>query len=553
MTDAALLEIFRVSTLDQLARAEASALALERAAPEEVSTGMEAVFRCIHTVKGDAATLQFHALAECCHELETALDCLRGMDANPAPGVVGGLLAAIDCLRDGLDDPASFSAPGTHEPIGALKALLAPESPEAPESQAAPGARAPQAASGLQPPQSAPPESSPQNAADAQELGYSVRAAHLDTLLEQLSGLMTTRETLAAQARSEARFDYLHLAAEMERQLALLGQSILSMRLLSLQAVIPKYRRLVRDLAVQSGKEIDFQVSGEMFELDKTLIEKLNTPLVHLLRNAVRHGVEPPADRLRAGKPATGVIRLDAWQDGSEIVLTIRDDGAGIDTAAVLAKAVQAGLVEPGGEPDEAKLLAMVFAPGFSTSQSVDGVSGRGVGLDAVKDAIERLGGDVRVETSPGQGTAFALRAPLPLSLLDCLRVGVGGERYFLPIECVEHCLEGCPASADAGPVSTVAVQGTVLPCFLLDALFGLPATRKAAVGHLVVARHGGERFALAVDEVLGLAQVLVKPLEGRMVKQECFIGAAPDEDGSMSLIMAPGFFSKLVRQGGAG
>lgn len=537
MTDAALLEIFRVSTLDQLARAEAAALALERASPEEVVPGMEAVFRCIHTVKGDAATLQFNGLAECCHELETALEGLRGMDANPTPEVIGGLLAAIDCLRDGLDDPASSFVPGELEPVESLKALLGPQ------SQTTQGAQPPCAIS-----ESAPPNTS----ADTPELGYSVRAAHLDTLLENLSELMTTREGLAAQARSEGRFDYLHFAVELERQLALLGQSILSMRLLSLQTVIPKYRRLVRDLAAQSGKEIDFQVSGEMFELDKTLIEKLNTPLVHLLRNAVRHGVEPPDVRLRAGKPATGIIRLDAWQDGPEIVLTISDDGAGIDTAAVLVKAVQAGLVDSGEKPDEAGLLAMVFTPGFSTSQSVDGVSGRGVGLDAVKDGIERLGGDVHVETIPGQGTAFILRAPLPLSLLDCLRVGVGGERYFLPIECVELCLEGTAAREGLGTASTVAVQGAVLPCFLLDALFGLPAERKAA-GHLVVARHGGERFALAVDEVLGLAQVLVKPLEGRMVEQECFIGAAPDEDGSMSLIMAPGFFSKLVRLGGAG
>jgi two-component system chemotaxis sensor kinase CheA len=547
MTDAALLEIFRVSTLDQLARAEAAALTLERASPEEVASGMEAVFRCIHTVKGDAATLQFDVLAGCCHELETALDSLRGMDANGVPEVIGGLLAAIDSLREGLDDPGSSFAPRSHEPIESLKSLLdrASQTPQP--------VKAPQAASCTQPPQGANPEMIPTSApADAQELGYSVRATQLDKLLESLSELMTTREGLAAQARSEGRFDYLHFATELERQLAQLGQSILSMRLLSLQAIIPKYRRLVRDLAAQSGKEIDFRVSGEMFELDKTLIEKLNTPLVHLLRNAVRHGVESPADRLGAGKPAEGVIRLDAWQDGPEIVLTISDDGAGIDTAAVLAKAVQAGLVEPGEKPDEAGLLAMVFAPGLSTSQSVDGVSGRGVGLDAVKDSIQRLGGDVQVETSPGQGTAFTLRAPLPLSLLDCLRVAVGGERYFLPIECVEHCLEGSPDHAGLGASSTVAVQGAMLPCFLLAGLFELPASHKGE-GHLVVARHGGERFALAVDEVLGLAQVLVKPLEGRMVEQECFIGAAPDEDGSMSLILAPGFFSKLVRMGGAG
>lgn len=541
MTDKALLEIFRVSTLDQLARAEAAALTLERASPEEVASGMEAVFRCIHTVKGDAATLQFDVLAECCHEIETALEGLRGVGAIRAPEMIGGLLAAIDCLRDGLNDSGSSFAPRSHEPIESLKALLDRAS------------RTPQAASCTQPPQGANPDTSLAGAsADAQELGYSVRASQLDKLLECLSELMTTREGLAAQARSEGRFDYMHFAAELELQLAQLGQSILSMRLLSLQAIIPKYRRLVRDLAAQSGKEIDFRVSGEMFELDKTLIEKLNTPLVHLLRNAVRHGVEPPADRLRAGKPAQGVIRLDAWQDGPEIVLKISDDGAGIDTAAVLARAVQAGLVEPGEKPDEAGLLAMVFMPGLSTSQGVDGVSGRGVGLDAVKDSIQRLGGDVQVETSPGQGTAFTLRAPLPLSLLNCLRVAVGGERYFLPIECVEHCLEGAPDHAGLGASSTVAVLGAMLPCFLLAGLFELPASHTGE-GHLVVARHGGERFALAVDEVLGLAQVLVKPLEGRMVEQECFIGAAPDEDGSMSLILAPGFFSKLVRMGGAG
>ncbi|MFP5220677.1 MAG: chemotaxis protein CheA [Acidobacteriota bacterium] len=554
MTDAALLEIFRVSTLDQLDRAEAAAMALERAAPEDVLPGVEAVFRSIHTIKGDAATLHFNELAGCCHELETALDHLRARNAMPHPQTVGAILAAIDCLRAGLADPANAFAPDAPAPIESLKALLdGRPHVDARVSQDDPAPSDSVIVQGVQASQESPPEAPlAYAAADTPGLGYSVRAAHLDKLLENLSELMTTREGLAALARSEGRFDYLHLAGELERQLAQLGQSILSMRLLSLQAVIPKYRRLVRDLAAQSGKQIDFQVSGEMFELDKTLIEKLNTPLVHLLRNAVRHGVESPQDRLRAGKPAMGVVRLDAWQDGSEIVLAISDDGAGIDTAAVLAKAVQAGLADQGEEPGHAGLLDMVFMPGFSTSQSVDGVSGRGVGLDAVRDGMSRLGGEVSVETSPGQGTVFTLRAPLPLSLLDCLRVRVGAERYYLPVECVEHCREDSPARENTGPVATVCVQGAMLPCFRLDALFELPAAHKA-LQHLVVARHAGVRFALAVDEVLGLAQVMVKPLKARMVAQESFIGAAPDEDGSMSLIIAPGYFSRLARTGGEG
>lgn len=530
MTDQALLDIFRESTLDQLARAEQAALELERAAPAEAGPLVEAVFRCVHTVKGDSATLGLAGLSRACHEFETSLEELRQGRASVSPALVGGLLEALDCLRACLDEPGHDPA-GTAVALSALASLLARAEPARPGLAALPtqGGEAAQA--------------------EALELGFSVRAAHLDQLLEGLSELMTTRESLSALARGEGRFEYLHLAGEMERQLSRLGQSILSMRLLSLKAVVPKYRRLVRDLAAQAGKDVEFVVSGEMCELDKTLIEKLNTPLVHLLRNAVRHGVEPPGERLASGKPARGTVRLEALQDGSEIVITVGDDGAGVDTAAVFAKAVRAGLAEPSSHPGEAALLDMVFLPGLSTSESVDGVSGRGVGLDAVRAAVLELGGEVGISSAPGRGTLFTLRAPLSLSLLDCLRVRVGRERYFLPIECVEQCLEEALSPGRTADAVTVAVQDSVLTCFVLQELFDLPREDASPMRHVVVIRHGGERFAVAVDETLGLTQVMVKPLGGKLVEQECFMGAAPDEDGSMSLIVAPGFLAKLARE----
>jgi two-component system chemotaxis sensor kinase CheA len=541
MSDQALLEIFRESTLDQLARAEAAALDLERAPPGEAGFAVEAVFRAVHTIKGDAATLRFEHLALACHDLETFLDALRQNVLAPAPAAVGCFLAALDALRGCLDAPDRLE--GRLEAVAGLKALL-----EEAAGTGEPGGGLP--AKGGEPgggglPAGADAAATPDLAAEVLELSYSVRASHLDQLMEDLSGLMDSRAAIAALAREQGRFDFSGLAGELERQLARLGQSILSMRLLPLQTVIPKYRRLVRDLAAQAGKEAGLTVSGEMCELDKTLIEKLNAPFVHIMRNAVSHGLETPAARLMSGKPPGGTISLDARQDGAGVVISISDDGAGVDARAVMARAVQAGLIPEDARLGEGEMLDLIFLPGLSTAREVDGVSGRGVGMDAVRQALREIGGDVAVSSQPGRGTTFTLTAPLSLSLMDCLLVRAGGERYFLPMDCVEQCLEDAPAPRREGAVSTLAVGGRMLGCVLLDALFELPRGR-GPTRHVVAARHAGERFGVAVDEVLGLCQVMVKPLSGKLIDQECFLGAAPDEDGRMSLILSPGFLAKL-------
>jgi two-component system chemotaxis sensor kinase CheA len=535
--DPALLAIFRESSLDQLSRAEARILDLENADQATAAQAVEAVFRGVHTIKGDAATLHFSGISRHCHEMESVLHRLRGGELAPSSGLVSALLAAFDALGQAIR--LAPEEPGPSEELAL--AALAPWRDSTGEAPCSPQGH----------PQSQTQESS---APDSLELSYNVSAAHMDLLLGRMGEIMLANSRLAALARREKNWQYLGLSGDLERQLTGLGQSILEMRLLPFQAVTAKYRRMVRDLAAEAGKDIDFTVTGEMTELDKSLIEKLNTPLVHLLRNAVRHGIEPQGTRLMAGKPATGHISVDARQEGGEIVITVADDGGGIDARAVFDKAVLAGFVTPDASPTLKEMAGLVFLPGVSTSGEVDAVSGRGVGLDAVRSSITELGGEVELDTAPGKGAVFTLRAPLSMSLLECLRVRVGDEFYFLPMECVEQCVEqpASPGGENATAPSratacTCAPGGHLLPCLNLDVLFGLTRPGRA-VRHLVVARHGGARFGAMVDEVLGLSQVMVKSLDKKLLEQDAFLGAALGEDGAMCLIVDPRFLARQAQ-----
>ncbi|GFK93385.1 Chemotaxis protein CheA [Fundidesulfovibrio magnetotacticus] len=524
MTDPALLAIFRDSCLDQLAKAETALLGLESAPPQDALKAVEAVFRAVHTVKGDAATLSLAALAGHCHQMETVLQALRDGRLEGSPSIVTALLAAFDSLKAALMSLGG----GPGEALLSLSAL------------------APWLEDGAEQDPSSPcgcPIEPEAVVSEPQDLNYSVSPARLDALLDRLGEAMQTQALLAAAARRNDDARYLEMVTDLERELGHMGKCVLEMRLLPFSSVTPRYRRMVRDLAAASGKDVALRVQGEKTEMDKALIEQLGPALVHLLRNAVRHGLETPQTRLMAGKPPRGEIVLDVRQDGREVIVTVADDGAGIDAQAVLAQAERSGLVRRGGEPGLDDALDLIFAPGLSTSRHVDGVSGRGVGLDAVRASIEELGGSVRVTSSPGRGTSFELRAPLSLSLLECLRVRVGEELFYFPMECVESCQEA-PRPPERGEAATFALEGRATCCLRLDKLLGVRGDA-APVCHVVVASHAGERFGAAVDEVLGLVQVLVKPLDRKLLSQDCFLGAALGEEGEMRLILDPRFLAR--------
>jgi len=363
-----------------------------------------------------------------------------------------------------------------------------------------------------------------------------VAADKLDSLVDLVGELVIVQ----AQIRQavEERGDVLMrgLAEHLERLSDSLRDSTLSIRMLPIGATFAKFRRLVRDLAAELGKEIELVTSGEETELDKTVIERLGDPLVHLLRNSIDHGIEAPPARQAAGKTPAGVIRLAAAHSGGEVVITVTDDGAGLDAQAIRAKAEQRGLIAPGADLTPKELYHLIFLPGFSTARAVTNISGRGVGMDVVKRAIDALRGSVEIDSDPGAGTTIAVRLPLTLAIIDGLQIQVGAEYYVVPLALVEECVE-MPPAIDGLPRRMVNMRGEGVPVLRLREVFGI-AGDMPGMEPIVVVKVDGERAGIAVDRVVGEHQTVIKSL-GRLYRDvEEFSGATIRGDGSMALIL---------------
>ncbi|EHJ46841.1 CheA signal transduction histidine kinase [Solidesulfovibrio carbinoliphilus subsp. oakridgensis] len=377
-----------------------------------------------------------------------------------------------------------------------------------------------------------------QKTPDRVEKTTSIRVAadKLDALVDLVGELVIVQ----AQIRQavEERGDPLlrGLAEHLERLGDSLRDSTLSIRMLPIGATFAKFRRLVRDLATELGKEIELVTVGEETELDKTVIERLGDPLVHLLRNSIDHGVESPEKRTAAGKPATGVIRLAAEHCGGEVVISVADDGAGLDSAAIRVRAEERGLIQPGLELTTKELYNLIFLPGFSTAGAITNISGRGVGMDVVKRAIEALRGIVEIDSEPGQGTSITVRLPLTLAIIDGLQVEVGGEYYVVPLSLVEECLE--MARGGDGPDTTMLnMRGQAVPCLRLREVFDIPG-RVPAIEPIVVVTVDGAQVGLAVDRVIGEHQTVIKGLGPLYRDIEEFSGATIRGDGRLALIL---------------
>ncbi len=571
MTDDTLLRIFRTSSLEQLALAEKDLLDLETAAPNSVLPAVEGLFRAIHTLKGDAGTLQFTAVVTLCHELETILDRMRSGRLDSSAPLVTDLLAAFDDLKRTVllsspetpaDNTDLLARLTIWQQSGCAALPTGSLTPAAVDLSSQPDfdSAADQPPSAKQPEETPPPGSATDGDGLIDESTIAgrtretipVRNAELDLLLEGLGEIMLARSRLASLARRDARWEYLDVADDLERQVLDMGKRVLGMRLLPLHTAMPKYRRLVRDVATRAGKNAGLAMSGEFTELDKSVIEKLNTPIIHLLRNAVHHGIEPAEVRSRLGKPAKGEVTINARQDGHDIVIVVRDDGAGISPEAVYAKALAAGQTPPGVELTAQQKLELVFLSGLSTAATVDDISGRGVGLDAVRSTVESLSGQVSLESVPGRGTAFTIRFPVSLTLMECLRVQIDAEVVFFPLEAVVECLE-LPRTRPSGKAFfTFALRGGLLPLVALDALYGLNSGA-SRLEQIIVAESNGLRFGVAVDKVLGLCQVMVKALESKMMHAKGFLGAALNDAGGMSLIVDPRYLAQALEAGDEG
>ena len=399
---------------------------------------------------------------------------------------------------------------------------------------------------------STPAAAQPAHGGEAGENSIRVGVDKVDALINLVGELVITQAMLKQvgngldPALSERLLAGLEL---LERNTRDLQEAVIGVRMLPVDAVFRRFPRLVRDLSLRLGKQVRLRCIGEGTELDKGLIEKVADPLVHLVRNAIDHGLETSAARRAAGKDETGTITLAASHQGGHIVIEVGDDGRGLDRDKILAKAAERGIAVP-EHPSDAQVWDLIFAPGFSTADAVTDLSGRGVGMDVVRRNIQALGGEVHLESTAGHGTRVVIRLPLTLAILDGMTVSSGGETLILPLA---HVLEALQPQDDdirtlAGEGRVLRVRGEYLPLMNLNDHYGYGAA--AGNDPLVVVVEGdGRKVALEVDELIGQQQVVVKNVEANYRRVDGISGATILGDGRVALIVDVGGLVRSRRQ----
>lgn len=365
-----------------------------------------------------------------------------------------------------------------------------------------------------------------------------VPASRLDELLDRVGELMIAQSRLKQVSAASTDLTLRSVAEEIERLASELRDSMMLVRMVPISQLFGRFRRLIHDLARETGKKIEFITEGETTELDKTVIERLADPLIHLIRNAADHGLETPINRVAAGKSETGRVILAARQAGAEVVISVSDDGRGLDRDRIRAKAEENGIIERGTVLSDAEVYQLIFRPGFSTADKISNLSGRGVGMDVVKRTIEGLRGTIDVSCTPGAGSKVELRIPLTLAIIDGLLVRVGNGRYVIPLSCVEECVE-LTAEQDVRSTgrSFLALRDALVPFLRLREMFAT-GTEPDPYQKVVVVSTGAEHVGLVVDQILGQHQTVIKPMSRFHAGVGTFSGATILGDGSVALIL---------------
>ena len=581
-SDAELIGEFVVESRELLEKAEAALLALE-SNPDD-SEAVNVVFRGFHTTKGTSAFLGLTRVSELAHCAESLLSRVRDSEIKCSGGYADLALRSVDMLKILIDGVhAALAGHPMARPQGyeRLKQLLAaPEAAGISEKpsgiRAAPSASpepAPQASLPAPEPAAADEEPEPQSASGPAEAvrpvieqrrsgradgpaDTSVRVSteRLDHLIEMV-GELVIAQSMVAQDGTVAHGGYLELirkVSHMGKIVRELQDLSMSMRMVPLKATFQKMGRLVRDLSHKSGKRVNLVTEDNDAEIDRNMVDIINDILVHMVRNSVDHGIEPPEVRESAGKDPTGSVFLSASHSGGNVVVDIRDDGRGLDRKKIFEKAAARGLIDPDRSMTDTEVYNLIFAPGFSTADKVTDVSGRGVGMDVVRKGVEALHGRIEIANEPGKGCSFSVRLPLTLAITDGMLVRVGPERYIIPTASIHLSFrpDGSSISTVAGRGEMVRLRGELMPVFRLHRLFGIEdAITEPTDGLLVVVGDGDRRSTLLVDELLGQQQVVAKSLCEGLGKVQGFAGAAILGDGHVGLILDPAEILVMARR----
>ncbi len=364
-----------------------------------------------------------------------------------------------------------------------------------------------------------------------------VQAERLDELMDRVGELVIAQARLSQLAATGEDLTIKMIAEEIERLAASLRDTTMGARMVPIGSLFGRFRRLVHDLSRDLDKPVDFVTAGEDTELDKTMIECLADPLVHLIRNAIDHGIEDTARRQAAGKTEQGRIELTAVHSGAQVLVMVKDNGGGLNTARIRAKAEEQGLIAPGAAMADHDIHQFLFHPGFSTAQTISALSGRGVGMDVVKRTIENMRGTIDLSTVPGEGTTVTLRLPLTLAIIEGLLIRVGEGRYIVPLSAVEECVELTAADERSRGRNFLNVRGDLVPFLRLRDLFEMPGAPDRHQKTIIIST-GETRVGLVADQIIGNHQTVIKSLSKLHSEVTMFSGATILGDGSAALIL---------------
>ena len=564
--DLSLLGDFIAESRDSMAGAEAALLALE-ANPDDIEA-INTVFRAFHTVKGTAAFMGLDRLAEFAHHAESLLSRVRDRELAYTQPVANLSLRSNDVLGEFLE--AVEKSVNTREPIrlpsdfpGLMHDLLNVDAVVAGVLvRSAPAAAAPtltEATATRGAPvlvrRSAESAAARGGARGDGDLSVRVRTDRLDRLIDMVGELVIAQSMIAADPAviNSGQHDLVKKVSQAGKIMRELQDLSMSMRMVPLKSTFQKLTRLVRDVALKAGKVVELVTDGEETELDRNMVDAIADPLVHMVRNAVDHGVEGPEDRARAGKSRAGRVTLAAFQQGGSVIVELRDDGRGLNRDRILAKAIEKGLVSPNQSLTDSEINALIFAPGFSTADQVTDISGRGVGMDVVRRNIESIRGRIDIQSVLGEGTTFQIRLPLTLAVTDGMLVRVGDERYIVPLTSISLSFRPEPDMLSTIPPNgeVVMLRGEVLPVVRLHQMFGIPdAVQQPCEAILMIVGDGDQRVALLVDQLLGQQQVVAKALGEGVGEVPGISGGAILNDGRVGLIIDVARMTSLARLG---
>ncbi len=372
---------------------------------------------------------------------------------------------------------------------------------------------------------------------------------HLHLLINLIGELVIAGANTHLMAKRAGVVNVMESAANLSRLIEEVRNIALGLQMVQIGTTFQRFQRIVHDVSKELGKEIELSINGGDTELDKSVVEQISDPLMHLVRNAMDHGIEPVEERLRHGKPRYGTVTLNAYHDSGSIVLEVADDGYGLDRDKLLAKAVERGIRNPNQTLTDDDIYELVFEPGFSTAERVSSLSGRGVGMDVVRRNVEALKGNIHMESEPGIGTLVRIRLPLTLAIIDGFLISVGEERYIIPmdmlVECLEHDQESRIKVEQQGYLD---VRGELLPVIRLADLFGIASSQQSRRESIVVVRYGQQRAGLVVDELLGEFQTVIKPLGDLFSRLTTISGSTILGSGEVALIIdVPGLINHIL------